>query len=390
MMSDSEDEGCFVFWQTDTILPPAPPHTASSSSAPSKSQRSGAPSPSLGCTSTGTPKPKRTTSLASLPSPSASTVSTVRPLRQRKKRKPLDRRNAAPDPSSQPLDAETLRMVSQLAKKVNARAAGIVSPVVTRARQPAVVEVEEGKGKGKAAEGDSPQVLRQALRPSPHTTANTPLRRSADRSPRSLLSYSTTSTKPSLSRPSPQPKAPRPPPPPPPALVRASSSTTASALDDDDESYFDDENDAAFELALSQLDESITTVCTSQPVPAAVEDLAPPKPARAPAPAPARPAAPPRVAVARLAPTPPSRSSPRLAQRILPRSLTSSTAASKPAPPASRAPSRPPAPPPALLTRRSSSHTPAQHEALEALAQREAAALAELGDVDGWSDDDEF
>ncbi|GAA6026288.1 hypothetical protein JCM10207_008064 [Rhodosporidiobolus poonsookiae] len=103
--------------------------------------------------------------------------------------------------------------------------------------------------------------MRQALRPSPHTTANTPLRRSSDRSLRSLPSYSTTSTKPSLSRPSSQLKSPpRPAPAPPPAFVRASSSTTTTTvLDDDDESYFDEENDAAFELALSQLDESITT-----------------------------------------------------------------------------------------------------------------------------------
>lgn len=155
----SEDEGCYVFWETKSILAStasAPAQTGTSSPRPRASQRSGAPSPSLGVTSNGTPKPKRTTTVASLPSPSGSTSgATNRPARLRKRRKALDRRKGGSDSSSQPLDARTLQMVSQLAMKVNARAAGLTSPAMPRQSVKASEESESlasPKGKGKERE----------------------------------------------------------------------------------------------------------------------------------------------------------------------------------------------------------------------------------------------
>lgn len=157
---ESEDEGCYVFWDTPSILPPAPRPTAPLAvpSPPRRtSQRSGAPSPSLGGlagAAAGTPKPKRTTAVAALPSPSGSATgskATSRPLRQRKRLKGL--RRGTSEASSQPLDARALQMVSQLAMKVNARTASMSSPALSQATT-GDEAVPEGKGKGKAVNSE--------------------------------------------------------------------------------------------------------------------------------------------------------------------------------------------------------------------------------------------
>ncbi|GAA5968484.1 hypothetical protein JCM11641_007652 [Rhodosporidiobolus odoratus] len=417
--SESEDEGCYVFWETKSILPPAPPAAKPAST----SQRSGAPSPSLGTTLNGTPKPKRTTSLASLPSPSSSNSNVVRPLRQRKKRRPIGR-NA--EPASQPLDAHTLRMVSQLAMKVNARAAGIASPTVTRSGQPVKMPSTVGKGKGKEVLSETVErTLRKPLQPSPNGSANTPLRRQTARTPQTLLTASLTSTKAFLTKPSPLVKLSKVPavlvPPP---LARTSSTI---AIDDDEESYFDDFDDSAFELALSQLDET-ATVATSPPVDSALPGAAKPAAVQPPPPPPA-PRLPTVVPAAKVASHPPVRSSPRLARRT---DTASMAPVARAGPTGSRQPFRPPpAPvarqPPAnspnpqpraaphpiparpatsvpsaqvksnLVFRTSGaatrSMTAEKQKEMEELARREAEALVadlELGDGAGWSDDDDF
>ncbi|GAA5886258.1 hypothetical protein JCM6882_001583 [Rhodosporidiobolus microsporus] len=393
--SDSEEEGCYVFWETKSILAPVP----GSSSGPSRASRSDAPSPSLGCTSTGTPKAKRTTSLASLPSPSGSTSLTARPLRQRKKRKALGRRDGAQQASSQPLDAHTLRMVSQLAMKVNARAAGLASPVVTRSAVAAATPSADAKGKGKEVEErTSERPAREPLRPST-SGSNTPLRRPPARSPQNLLTLSTASTKSSLSKssdPSSVSKLSLPIPPPPP-LLRTTSTTTLE--EEDEDSYFDEGD--SFEIALSQLDESLVTA--SPPLvslPAAEAPVKPP-----PKPAAFKPAA------ARLPSIAPVRSSPRLARQAAASERTSATAAAsrttstrlhlaaptaapppRPAPPP-RAPSlRPPVPPSssqsASNVKTRGTLSAAKQREMEELARREVEALEALGGAGEWSDED--
>lgn len=142
--SDDEDEGCYVVWKSTSVLETCgallpPPSEAGSARRPS--ERSGAPSPSFGTdsgatTATGTPKPKRTTAAASLPSPSAASVGgeASQALRQQKRRKAPSaasrRRTAAsaPIPSGEPLDARTLEMVAQLGRKIQARSVAYASP----------------------------------------------------------------------------------------------------------------------------------------------------------------------------------------------------------------------------------------------------------------------
>ncbi|GAA5871983.1 hypothetical protein JCM8547_006209 [Rhodosporidiobolus lusitaniae] len=427
--SDDEDHGCYVYWETKSILPPCPALPEPAPYKP-KSQRSDAPSPSLGASTSGTPRPKRTTSLASLPSPSASTTSTVRPLRQRKKRKALDRRNTVQEPSSQPLDAHTLRMVSQLAMKVSARSAGYASPAMTRGGPLAFSSVGKGKGKEVAKvilKDERPK--RQPLRPSPIDSANTP-RQSPARSPQSLLTFSATSTKPSLTKPSPlatscKPLATHPPP----SLVRVAAASS-TVLDEDEESYFDD--DDSFELALSQLDD-LTTVATSPPPELAPSQstvvaaaVAKPPPPRGPAPVPA---------AVRAASNPPLRSSPRLArqqaaasnrQLSAPPASQPKPSTRQPAPPAFRQPRmskttsrtarttnaarshnstshslvpssrlQPPPPKPSLIIRSAGTSkrrvTAETQREMEELAKREVEALtADLLGGEGWSDDEDF
>ncbi|GAA6043084.1 hypothetical protein JCM8097_008414 [Rhodosporidiobolus ruineniae] len=424
--SDSEeDEGCYVFWETPSILPPAPrapSHAAAA--AKTRSQRSDeAPSPSLGphhAQPNGTPKgPKRTSSAATLPSPSGSTLSipSARPvpaLRQKKKRR--NGTGGQEQPASQPLDARTLRMVSQLAMKVNAREAGVKSPAV--ARGTGRTAVGDGKGKGRDGLEVTERTSREPLRPSLNRPADSPLRRPSSRSPQTLLTASSTSSKPSLTKPSPlsatsskplsasSSSALRPP------LLRGPSAST-TVVDEDEDSYFDADDDS-FELALSQLDPD------SLPLPPAPLKAAAP-PSRAPpaarlaapsvplrssprlarqaagggssasrqaAPPPSRPAALPACRPAPLAsrPTslaPSSRSSDlsRLSRPVPPKPV--------PAKPTSAAPS-PPAPRPALVLRTHSHPSSSQQERreLEALAKRELEALAADGGLGGWSDDE--
>ncbi|BGP27103.1 proteophosphoglycan 5 [Rhodotorula toruloides] len=381
---ESEEEGCYVFWETKSILAgtaSAPAQPGTSSPRPRVSQRSGAPSPSLGVTSNGTPKPKRTTTVASLPSPSGSTSgATTRPARLQKRRKALDRRKGGSDSSSQPLDARTLQMVSQLAMKVNARAAGLSSPVVPR--QP--VKAGEGvealaspREKGKERE----VAKREPLLPSTSTNAlsgtTSPLRRTPARASRSVQgALGMSASKPVATKSSPRratkplpPVAIQPQPPAvipvphtqPPAVVPVPHDSLTNDADDE-ESFFDDLDDT-FELALSQLDE--TAVAPTPPSSLGAASRKPNAPKLAPLPAPQTASshlAPPRP-VPRPAPLPrnPSRSSASSSKIVLRTSRT--------------------------FTRTMSAEA---HRQMEELAKRELEAIADSigADGSGWSDED--
>ncbi|GAA5836881.1 hypothetical protein JCM9279_007688 [Rhodotorula babjevae] len=398
---DSEDEGCYVYWDTPSILPPAP-QSAPSPGPRRPSQRSGAPSPSFGTLAVaGTPKPKRTTTAAALPSPSGSTsgAKATRALRQRKRLKGA--RRSAAEASSQPLDARALQMVSQLALKVNARTASMASqaPPVSRARQASIgpEAAQGGKGKGRAVEQE-PGVKREPLRPSPTSnasapalstsTSTTPLRRTPARAARAAqpaLSLSATKTSAVHASPRPRKAAAVPttaaPPPPRPALGKTLSSATVTTADEFD-SFFDDGDDT-FELALSQLDErAIVPTPPSSAGPPPAPALVPaarapharvvkPVPAHSTSRAPPIQRAPPPVRVAAVAAPAPAR-----------------TAARPPPPPAPKPAARAPAP--ALFLRTSRASQGSAQKALVELAQREADALAadlDLG-AGGWSDED--
>lgn len=137
--SEEEEQAPYAYWETKSILElhGAPPLRR-------PSQRSTAPSPSLAVTANGTPKLKRTTANASLPSPSASAsfLDDAKALRQKKRRRAAagKKRRAAvtaaaqPEPSGEPFDAQTLEVLNQLAKKIQARSAGHGSPVPGRTR----------------------------------------------------------------------------------------------------------------------------------------------------------------------------------------------------------------------------------------------------------------
>ncbi|GJN93125.1 hypothetical protein Rhopal_006170-T1 [Rhodotorula paludigena] len=379
---EGDDQGCYVYWDTPSLFAPkqGSSTSAASTSSPRRrpSQRSGAPSPSLGpqapAAASATPKPKRTTTAAALPSPSGSAAGgSTRALRQRKKRKP-GRRGAA-EPSSQPLDARTLEMVSQLAMKVNARAAGIVSPAVGKTSSTSREDrtAQGTKGKGKAANVEVAK--REPLRPSPNANlasgSTTPFRRTPARAGRTAqTTLSLGASKPSLSRTSPSPRkksAPPPAAPPPPARAPpalpalAKTISTATISVEDEDSFFDD-LDESFELALSQLDESAL-------VPTPPSSLAPAAAAAAPS-APAAPSTrPPAPAASRKA------------------SLAAAPPCARPAPPPAGRPSSL-----ILHTSRASQRalSPSKQRALEELAQKEVEALsaaALLGD-EGWSDDE--
>ncbi|GAA5824921.1 hypothetical protein JCM11251_005393 [Rhodosporidiobolus azoricus] len=400
--SESEDEGCYVFWETKSILAPV----SGSSDGLNRGSRSDAPSPSFGSTSHGTPKAKRTTSFASLPSPSGSTTSTARPLRLRKKRKALRRGSGAPEASSQPLDAHTLRMVSQLAMKVNARAAGLISPVVTRGEEAAVTPSAAGKGKGKELDvATEEKPARVALRPVTNGS-NTPLRSPPARSPQTLLTLSTTSTKSSLSKSSLSSSATKPPLPPPP-LPPLHRQTSASTVDEEDEDSYFEEGDS-FDFALSQLDESVITASPPVEVKSETKITPAPKPAISAAP---------RQSAARLRPIAPIRSSPRLARQLtkvngdahppgpvgLPRTSFCPTRAAPPSRTVTTTPALRPAPPRAPSTRHSATPSSSQsgsnvrtrgtlsaakQREMEELARKEVEALEALGGAGEWSDED--
>lgn len=156
-----EEEAPYAYWETKSILElhgaPPPPRVEAATLAPlapprRPSQRSGAPSPSLAVTANGTPKLKRTTTNASLPSPSGSAIlaDDAKALRQQKRRKPTagkKRRAAAaqPEPSSEPFDAKTLEALSQLARKIQARATGHGSPALGRTRAASVAAASAGQ-----------------------------------------------------------------------------------------------------------------------------------------------------------------------------------------------------------------------------------------------------
>ncbi|GAA5950216.1 hypothetical protein JCM21900_003512 [Sporobolomyces salmonicolor] len=261
--SESEEEGCYVYWETKPILPIPSPTTRERTS-----QRSGAPSPSLAVVSNGTPKPKRTTVAAALPSPSAPVSSQERAPRVRKKRKAFERRNTAQELPSLPMDARTLQMVSQLAMKVNARSQpGYNSPALLEKQS---IAVTDSKGKGKMVKGSLRPPI-EPLRPPPNGASSsrttTPLRRPVAHSPQTLR---LSSTKPSLTKPSTLASFSAVKPPSAlPTFTRAptglSEPSVLPSADDDDDDYFDDLNDTSFELALSQFDEtaSINTAATS-------------------------------------------------------------------------------------------------------------------------------
>ncbi|BGP34793.1 hypothetical protein JCM10296v2_006616 [Rhodotorula toruloides] len=372
---ESEEEGCYVFWETKSILAStasAQAQPGTSSPRPRASQRSGAPSPSLGVT---TPKPKRTTTLASLPSPSGSTSgATSRPVRLRKRRKALDRRKGGSDSSSQPLDARTLQMVSQLAMKVNARAAGLSSPAVSRQS----VKTSEGTDslaspKGKGKEREVVAETREPLRPSPNTNAlpgtTSPLRRTPARAFRSVQgTLGMSASKAAATKSSPQ-RATKPLPtvvlqPQPPTTVSVQHDSLTNDADDE-ESFFDDVDDT-FELALSQLDETAVAPTPPSSLGAASRKQALPVPVAA---------LTSRSSSSRLAPPPP---------RPIPR----------PAPPARNASDSSTASSSKIVLRISRTFTrtmsaEAQRE-MEELAKRELKAIADSFGADGggWSDED--
>lgn len=163
-----EEEAPYAYWETKSILElhgaPPPPRVEAATLAPlpprRPSQRSGAPSPSLAVTANGTPKLKRTTTNASLPSPSGSGIlnDDAKALRQQKKRRKATagkkRRAAAtaqPEPSSEPFDAKTLEALSQLAKRIHARATGHGSPALSRTRASSVAVAAADAGQASAA-----------------------------------------------------------------------------------------------------------------------------------------------------------------------------------------------------------------------------------------------
>ncbi|GAA5881331.1 hypothetical protein JCM1840_006761 [Sporobolomyces johnsonii] len=409
--SESEEEGCYVYWETKPILPVPSPTTRERTS-----QRSGAPSPSLAVASNGTPKPKRTTAVASLPSPSAPASLQGRAPRVRKKRKAIERRNTAQELPSQPMDARTLQMVSQLAMKVNARSQpGYSSPALLEKRsqnvRAATMAVTDSKGKGKMVEGNLRPPI-EPLRPPPNCASSsrttTPLRRSVAHTPQTLR---LSSTKPSLTKPFPfAASSAVKPAPAVPTSTRArtglSEPSVLTSAEDDDEDYFDDVNDTSFELALSQFDEtaSVITAATSPAVAASTVKRLPrapePKPKGAASPAPsvtrhlakrgAGPAAPPARAVP-VPRQPPTVAAPASApHRTSTRPLVATS-------PACNLPSAAPLAPASskhhtdtliLRTGATTRHMSAEKQReMEELAKREIAELEGLEGAGDWSDD---
>ncbi|POY75954.1 hypothetical protein BMF94_1038 [Rhodotorula taiwanensis] len=146
-LDDERDRGCYVVWKSTSVLEAYPALVA----PPPQPvlHRSGAPEPSL---ATGTtPRTKRTTTNAALPSPTAvlvddsespegppgasTSASASSSSRQAKKRRNMSSRRAAvaarqamATAAAEPLDARTLEMVSQLGKKLQARTAAATTP----------------------------------------------------------------------------------------------------------------------------------------------------------------------------------------------------------------------------------------------------------------------
>jgi len=151
---DQDDDDYGVYWRTDPILPDEPlavslgPPLASTSTIPIQS----------------TPNPKRTTTAASLPSPSASLAPTeaepqskpVRALRDRKKLRPGKAR--ACGTGSVGVDQLTLLAIGRLERRLNAKRVGVdgvgvgvgVGVAIGRvALGPDAGAVADGKGKEK-------------------------------------------------------------------------------------------------------------------------------------------------------------------------------------------------------------------------------------------------
>lgn len=112
---NEDDDEIRVIWKTGPTQrprtrPPAPPQPRPSTSTDS---------PRTDCNST--PKPKRSTTLAGFPSPSAISSSSERPQRVAKQKKTKRRACFASKKQEVPMDASTLQLVSQLAMKMQAR-----------------------------------------------------------------------------------------------------------------------------------------------------------------------------------------------------------------------------------------------------------------------------
>ncbi|GAA5984569.1 hypothetical protein JCM10908_003404 [Rhodotorula pacifica] len=452
-LSDEEEQAPYAYWETKSILelhgaPPPPRSDGAAGLAPPpparrSSQRSGAPSPSLAVTANGTPKIKRTTTNASLPSPSGSGNLLAAPedakaLRQKKRRKAAagKRRAAAaqPEPSGEPFDAKTLEVLSQLAKKMQARAAGNGSPALGRTRAASVAAGSMSKAAQPVKEATGSPV-RQATTTNLPAAVTTPLRRTPARTARqqpvqTLLNLSATkagqarnSPRGSIRKQTPAPVAVSSPVrgavPPPAAIAQARDvpqpeapyvGMKKKAEEKEEDNYFDDEDDFAFEAALSQLD-----VDSLQPTPP------PPPPALAPALALATsPATTLQLTETLRAdsydhkPSTTKRAAPILQKaQSMPaaagstRSTTASvppprsnvcrtTSAPPPLPRVVKLPpavvSKPPPPPPCSKTARPGGPTPlsaVERSALEELARKEVAALADLDGVDLWDDEDD-
>ncbi|TKA52357.1 hypothetical protein B0A53_04826 [Rhodotorula sp. CCFEE 5036] len=436
-----EEEAPYAYWETKSILElhgaPPPPRVEAATLAPlapprRPSQRSGAPSPSLAVTANGTPKLKRTTTNASLPSPSGSAIlaDDAKALRQKKRRKPTagkKRRAAAaqPEPSSEPFDAKTLEALSQLARKIQARATGHGSPALGRTRA-ASVAAASAAGHASAAPVPKPTTrspLRQAtitIDP-PDRVATTPLRQTPARAARTkpagqtLLNLSATKAGRTRNSPSagvgksPAAKSatasparrPPPPSPPVPAAVKPAAITPikplpVSKVEEEEEDYFDDD-DFSFEAALSQLD--VDSLLPNGPPPAAPvpstsqlsDTLKDDSPAAG-------------GGVVVVAPMPRTSSTTRPVSVPPPgfaaaKSASTINSTSKPLKPATGQINRPIAPVgikpskgvPLVRTTTSGSKlkSAAELSALQELARKEIAALAELDGVDLFGDDDD-
>ncbi|GAA5863142.1 hypothetical protein JCM3774_001435 [Rhodotorula dairenensis] len=485
MLADSdwseEDEAPYAYWETKSVLEL---HGAPRLAAPPRrpSQRSTAPSPSLAVTANGTPKLKRTTTNASLPSPSASGADLrdeAKALRQKKRRRAAagKKRWAAPEPSAEPFDAETLEVLNQLAKKIQARSAGNGSPALGRTRASSLA----------TASGATNSTARSPLRRATATSTadiatTTPLRHTPARTARQQQQPAAAAAQTLLNLSATKATRARSIAKPPSASATAGSrspSTTATLLPtavnastdipdrpvavaskkkqvEAEEDYFDDD-DCSFEAALSQLDvthlvptpspqqPTVIAAAVPAPVPAPVssqasdtlkaEDSAAGAATRAgphPLPLPplrkaeSLPAPPPpaRAAARRSVPassrlngarpvsaSPPPRPHPSATKPSTATATTSTATVGVKSAPKAFFPSQPtraqtvPVPVPvsgagavakplnASLVRTTSAPkllSATERSALEALARKEMAALAELDDVDLWADDDPF
>lgn len=137
---DNEDDEIRVIWKTGPTQKPR--------SRPPPRPSTSIDSPQLDCNST--PKPKRSTTTAGLPSPSAPLSSSDRPHRVTKQQKKKKRACFASKKQEVPMDASTLQLVSQLAMKVQARLQpGYETPLASTSGRRKEVESSSSRRKGK-------------------------------------------------------------------------------------------------------------------------------------------------------------------------------------------------------------------------------------------------